>query len=96
METTVYRNRYNHDRTVEAVQLTETNGREVFEWTPSKQHVGPGPDYRWEGLNVFAGDGSRQHADVGDYVYRDSNGGFWANGAEVFELGWEPADWTKR
>lgn len=71
METALYRNRANPSRIVEAVQLTNANMRQVFEWAPGKQHVGPGPDYRWDGLNIFVGDGSRRHATYGDWVYRD-------------------------
>lgn len=96
MEMTVYRNRFNHDRTVEAVQLTKDNGAEVFEWTPGKQFYGPGPDYAPDGLTVFTPDG-RVKANWGDYVYRDQDTErYWVTGPDAFVDSYEPADWTKR
>lgn len=89
METTIYRHRFDPDRTVEAVQLTEANGPEVFEWAPGKQFYGP--QGVTTSLTIFTLAG-RMLAQVDDYVCRDSDGGFWVHGAEIFEMGWEPTN----
>jgi hypothetical protein len=91
--TALYRHRTDPSRIVEAVQLTNADMRQVFEWAPGKQHVGPGPDYRWDGLNIFAGDGSRQHATDGDWVYRDQGTErYWVDAPKAFADDYEPIE----
>lgn len=92
LTTAIYRNRYT-GRTIEAVQLTAGNERDVFEWAPGKQFIGPGPDYAPDGLTIFT-DAGRVHAKAGHWVYCDTvTGGFNVVDDQVFQLdGWEPAE----
>lgn len=63
----------------DAVQLTEANLRDVFEWADSKPFYGPKTDeampYPITGLTVFEPTG-RNKAEFGDWVYRTPGGGF--------------------
>lgn len=67
--------------TIDAVQLTEDNLWDVFEWADSKPFYGPAPD-GWTdptppitGLTVFEPTG-RYKAEFGDWVYRAPGGVF--------------------
>jgi hypothetical protein len=67
--------------TIDAVQLTETNLWDVFEWADSKPFYGPKPD-DWTdptppitGLTVVEPTG-RNKAEFGDWVYRTPGGAF--------------------
>lgn len=57
METTTYRNRIT-GRLVEAVQLAEDNGAEVFEWAPGKQFYGPDSRRPTTSLTIFTPEGA--------------------------------------
>jgi hypothetical protein len=90
METVLYRNRIYRHRLVEAVQYTCDNDREMFEWVPGKQFIGPHPSFAVEGLTVFTPEGRRK-AVWGDWVYRDQGTDrFWVGGPDAFEDSYEP------
>ncbi len=64
---------------VQAVQLTEANGPQVWEWAESKPFYGPavapGQPLRVTGLTVFTLKG-RVKANFGDWVWQTSAGDF--------------------
>jgi hypothetical protein len=65
--------------TIDAIQLTEANLWQVFEWADSKPFAGPkveaaGP-HPITGLTVFEPTG-RNKAEFGDWVYRTPGGDF--------------------
>lgn len=92
METALYRNRIYRDRVVEAVLYTRDNDREVFEWVPGKQFIGPGPGYPVEGLTVFTPQGRRK-AVWGDWIYRDQGTDrFWTTCQDAFDDDYEAVD----
>lgn len=94
MKTTLYRNRIFRNRFVEAIQFARDNDREVFEWVPGKQFIGPAPDYAVEGLTIFTPEGRRK-AVHGDWVYRDQcTDRFWTCCQDAFEDDYEPVEAT--
>jgi hypothetical protein len=87
IDTTLYRNRFNPDRLVNAVQYTRENDQAVYEWAPGKQHHEPGG--RINGMNVFTPDG-RRRAVWGDWIYHDCGSeNFWVASSEAFADSYE-------
>jgi hypothetical protein len=90
MQTTRYRNRFNPDLTVEAVELTESNVDEVLAWAPGNKIVYP--DRPPTGVYLVTG-GQLNHAAWGDYVARAHGAHeFWVFQPAVFHAGFQPAE----
>lgn len=63
---------------VQAVRLTQENGRAVWEWSDSKPYVDPNPNGTGQviiGLTIFTTHG-RRRANFGDWVVRWPSGSF--------------------
>lgn len=73
---------------IEAVQLTEDNGAEVWEWADSKPFYGP--DGTVTGLSIYTLEG-RMKADFGDWIIKGVQGEFYPCKPDIFELTYEPA-----
>jgi hypothetical protein len=85
--------------TVEAVQLTEDNLWQVFEWSDSKPFYGPKTDdnqpHPITGLTVFEPTG-RNKAEFGDWVYRTPGGDFKTKPDAEFRRDFQPAEEATR
>lgn len=77
--------------TVEAVQLTKENVREVAEWCTGKEITeidSLDPDKKYVGLNFLSWEGMTR-AHEGDYIIKDSLGQFTWRWPENFEQSFE-------
>lgn len=81
--------------TVPAVQLTEANLWQVFEWADSKPFCGPkqagDKQHPITGLTVFESTG-RNKAEFGDWIYQTPAGGFRTRPDAEFRELFKPAE----